>query len=556
MERNEIRVVPIGGLGEIGMNCMVIESKDSMILVDCGLLFSELDHFGVQFVVPNFSYVLERKDKLKGILLTHGHEDHIGALSFAHKAGVQAPLYASPFTSLLIRERLTESGIFDRVELRTFKPGESFKVGDFNIETASVNHSIVDACALVIGTPAGKIIHTGDFRIDPSPHFGKPLDLDFFRKHGDDGVLLLLSDSTNVERHEHSHPENLIQKAFESLFDQGDGLTIVTLFASNVARMSQAFESAKKAGKKVALLGRSMDQNARLAAECGHLKGVEGTLIGLDQIGRFPRDQVIVLSTGCQGEFTSALTRIAWGEHREITLEKGDRVIFSSSFIPGNEVSISRLINQLFKQGADVVYESIEEIHVSGHATRPELKKMLEAVRPKFFVPVHGEYRHLVHHARLAREAGVLESNALVASNGDVLSVTPDSMERVARIEETKILIEDRDANELPREVVRDRRKLAETGVIFAFVVREKESLKVLSPPEIITKGVVSESLEGWLLEEAKERLKDVIHDYSVQVRKGAYGADLTEMIRLDLRQFFRINLDKKPVIVPVVMDV
>lgn len=418
---SKIKVIPLGGLGEIGMNCLILEYEEEIIVVDCGLLFSDLDHFGVEYIIPDFTYLTERKDKVKAFVITHGHEDHIGALPFALKAGVRAPVYCSSFTSLLIRERLKDHGLENKVDLRVFKMGERLDLGHFKVVPVSVNHSIVDSAALFIDTPEGKIIHTGDFKIDPTPFYGQGIDLDLFSKAGDEGVLLLLSDSTNVERHEHSMSESIIYQKFEQLFAAAEGLTIVSMFASNVGRMGQVFDLAQKLGKKIALSGRGMEQNVRLSMEAGYLKGGASHVIPLGDLEKYSRKEVIVLSTGSQGEYRSSLIRIAQNEHPVISLQQGDVVLMSSKFIPGNEKAIGRMINNLFKQGAEVLYEAVHDIHVSGHATRPELKEMLMRVRPRFFVPIHGEYRHLVHHSDLAKEAGVEPENVVLAVNGDVL---------------------------------------------------------------------------------------------------------------------------------------
>ena len=557
LAKGALRIVPLGGLGEIGMNCMVLEYEDEIVVVDCGLLFSDLDHFGVEFVIPDFTYLRERKDKIKAFLITHGHEDHIGAIPFALKSGLRAPIYASNFASLLVRERLKEYGLEDSTELRTFKMGDKIAFKHFKVTTVPVNHSIVDSAAMIIDTPVGRVIHTGDFKIDPSPFYGSELDLGIFKKAGGEGVLLLMSDSTNVERHEHSHSESVIYQAFERLFAQAKGLTLVSMFASNVGRMGQVFEIAHKLGRKVALSGRSMEQNVRLGAEAGYLKNVESSLISLADLDEFPRDKVIVLSTGSQGEARSSLIRVALAEHPYIKLQKGDLVVMSSKFIPGNEKPIGRMINQLFRQGAEVLYESMHEIHVSGHATRPELKRMLEAVQPRFFIPIHGEYRHLVHHAAVARETGVKADNVLIAVNGEVIDLTRESCRSVDRFEDPRVLVEGREGQEMTRLVLRDRRHMAEKGVVFSLLVRNAESRRIVSGPEIIARGLVAESMEGWLIEEAKRVAKKVVKEYETLLdQKNAPQIDLQETIRIELRRFFNQNIGKKPIVLPIILDI
>ena len=534
---------------------MVLEAEGEIILIDCGLLFSDLDHFGVEFVIPDFSYLVERKDQVKAIILTHGHEDHIGALPFALKAGIRAPVYASLFTSLMVRHRLKEYGLEQSVDLRVMHMRERIDLGQFAVTPESVNHSIVDAAALLIETPLGKVIHTGDFKIDPTPFYGSMMDLGAFGKWGDDGVLLLLSDSTNVERCEHSLSESRIYERFEELFSKAQGLTIVAMFASNVSRMGQIFKIAEKQGKKVALSGRSMEGNSKLAVEAGYLENASRVLIGLDQIDEFPRDQIIIVSSGSQAEQGAALQRVAHGEHKQIKITAGDTVLLSSRYIPGNEKAIGRMINELFKQGAEVLYEAVHDIHASGHATRPELKQMIETVRPKFFVPIHGEYRHLVHHAKLARECGLKEDQVLVATNGDVLAITPNSIQVAEKLDEPRVLIEGREGNDVSKLVLKDRRQLGEKGVVFSLLVRNAESRRILTPPEIMAKGLATEQVEQWLIEEAKNRVKKLVQEYETQLATQGTEMDLQETIRIELRRFFLNNLGKKPTVMPIILD-
>ena len=551
----ELRIVPLGGLGEIGMNCMVLEYDEELIVIDCGLLFSDLDHLGVDFVIPDFSYLRERKDKIKGIVITHGHEDHIGAIPFALKAGINAPIYVSNFTALLLREKLKEHELEASVDLQTYEIGSSFEVGAFKIQTLAVNHSIVDSAALIIDTPVGRVVHTGDFKIDSDPFYGKVIDLPAFKKAGDQGVLLLMSDSTNVELHTHSLSESVIYTQFEKFFREAKGLTIVSMFASNVGRMGQVLEIAGKLNKKVALSGRGIEQNVRLGAEAGYLKGAESVLIDIQSIDQYPRDQVIVLSTGSQGEYRSSLIRIAQGEHGQIKLQKGDLVLMSSKFIPGNEKAIGRMINSLFKQGAEVLYEAVHDIHVSGHATRPELRTMLERVRPKFFIPIHGEYRHLVHHSNLARETGVPADNVLIATNGDVVGLTSDSCRILEHMEETRVLVEGREGGDVSKLMLKDRRQLGEKGIVFSLVVRNAQTRRIISGPELIAKGLASEQIEGWLLDEGKNLVRRVIEEYEASLNLGAPPIDLQETIRIELRRFFNSNIGKKPIVLPIVLD-
>lgn len=439
----------------------------------------------------------------------------------------------------MIRNRLREYGLEDSVEMNVLEMRKPVELGKFSFRAESVNHSIVDATAILIDTPVGRVIHTGDFKIDPTPFYGSQLDLAEFGRAGEEGVLLLLSDSTNVEKCEHSLSENRIYERFEELFAKAEGLTLIAMFASNVGRMGQIMQIAEKMGKKVALSGRSMEQNARLAVEAGYLKDLHKVIVGLDQISQFDRSDVIIISSGSQAEHGAALQRVAHGEHRQIQIQKGDCVLLSSRYIPGNEKNIGRMINELFKQGAEVLYEAVHDIHASGHATRPELKQMLEVIKPRFFVPIHGEYRHLVHHARLARESGLGEAQVLLATNGDVIEVASDFIRVADKLEEPRVLIEGREGNDVSRLVLKDRRQLGEKGVVFSLLVRNAESRRILTTPEVMAKGLATEQVEQWLLEEAKNRVAKLVQEYELQLATQGVETDLQENIRIELRRFF-----------------
>ena len=551
----KVTITPYGGLGEIGMNCMLIETESSAILIDCGLMFSELDHFGVEFVIPNFANLLLKKDKIKAVFATHGHEDHIGALGFAVKAGIRAPIYASPFTALMVRERLKESGLDTQVELKTIHSGGTVEFGDLKVTTAQVNHSIVDAFALFIDTPIGKIVHTGDFKLDQTAFFGDVMEWDLFRKAASEGVLLLLSDSTNVEHDHLAQGEPSVAARLEELFHLAKGMIVVSLFSSNVGRMANIFKIATKMGKKIALTGRSMEQNVRLAHERGAIDLNTTNIISVDSIKDYDRNKVLLLSTGCQGEPRSALNRIANAEHNHVSLHESDLVILSSSQIPGNEKAISKLVNQLFQSGAEVLYDAVEEVHSTGHATRPELKKMIEMMKPKYFIPIHGEYRHLVHHANLAHETGIPEKNICVAQNGEVVELTPDSLQIVDKVEELRVMIEGRDGQDITKSILKDRRKLAEGGVVFCLMTRERDSGRILSKPQVMAKGLVSESFELWLIEEAHKVVERQIEEYKKDLKNNIHH-DLAEKVRIELRRFFDRNIGRKPVVIPLIMEV
>ncbi len=551
-----LRILPLGGLGEIGMNCLVLEYADEILIVDCGLMFSDLDHFGVEFAIPDFSWLRERKQKVSGFLITHGHEDHIGALPFALKAGIRAPIYASAFSAMLLKERLKDHGLESEADIRVFRDGDRLPFRHFSVEPVPVNHSIVDAFAMFIDTPHGKVIHTGDFKIDPTPFYGSQLEESRFRKAGDEGVLLLMSDSTNVERHQHTLSENRIYETFENLFAAAEGLTVIAMFASNVARIGQVLSLAERMGKKVAVTGRSMDQNLRLAQELGYCVDAPNVVIPVEEIGNHRRSDVVILSGGSQAELGSALQRMAHGEHRQVILQPKDRVLMSSRHIPGNEKIIGRMINRLFKQGAEVLYEAVHEIHSSGHASRPELKRMLEWTKPKFFLPIHGEYRHLVHHGKLGEEVGIPSDRICVVENGAVLELSDAGFACVEQLEEPRVLVEGRQGGDVSKLVLKDRRVLGERGVVFALLVRNEESRRIIAGPELVSKGFANETLALHLMDEARKLVKKLINEYDRNLREGQPEPDFQETVRVELRRFFERNLGHKPTVMPMILDI
>lgn len=545
-----LKILPIGGLGEIGLNCMVFEYDDEIIVVDCGILFSDLQMLGVDLILPDMTYLQENKEKIAGYVITHAHEDHIGALSFAMQTH-PAPIYCTTFAQKLIQAKFNEVNLEDFKDFRVFAPYEEICFKHFRIQAVPVNHSIVEAMALFIESPVGRIIFTGDFKFDSNPFYGKPFDRDSFKKAGDDGVLLLMSDSTNVEREGFSLSEQNIYGELESIFQQTQGLTIVAVFASNIARIGQVFELAQKLGKKIAVLGRSMEQNIRHAFESGYLKNMREVLVSIDAMQSIPRQQMILLSTGSQGEYRSALFRIAYDDHADISLEKGDTVVMSSKFIPGNEKAIGRMINALFMRGAKVLYEAISDIHVSGHANAAELREMILLTRPKFFLPIHGEYRHLVQHAELADKTAILTGHSLIAVNGDVLELTSEEFKLVDHFEENRIFIEGAGRKDVSKIVIRDRRKVAETGVVFAMLVRNSKTGEILGGPDILSKGVLESAIgEETLLKEAKNVVLGVL-----KALPQAQVPHIQEEIRIHLRRYYLGALGQKPVVLPIVID-
>ena len=544
-----VTLYPLGGLGEIGLNCMAMVSGDSMILVDCGLMFPDDSLFGIDVVIPPFDFILANKDKLRGIILTHGHEDHIGALPWLLRS-LNVPLYGSKFTLALVAKKLEEHGLKDSTRFMPVAGGDTLTLGDFTITFFPVCHSIVHGYGLGIETPAGRIVHTGDFKIDRTPLDGHATDLPAIRAFSEKGVMLLLSDSTNAEREGFALTEREIKSTLSEIFRQAAGRIVVTLFSSHIQRMQEVFDLAHDTGRKVAVSGKSLFSNIEIARELGHLRVPEGTHATLDDLPNLPDHQVVLLVTGSQGEPLSALSRLAYGEHRQIKVHKGDTVILSSRFIPGNVRAITRLINRLYKLGAEVLYEQVQAIHASGHAHGDELRLMLTTVAPKFFIPVHGEYRHLVKHARLATECGVAPERTLVIEDGQPVTFFRDG---TIRLEETipveHIYVDGKGVGDVGVTVLKERQLLAGEGLVIVVLVVDEKSRELMFGPNILSKGFLFEQHYGTLLEDAKCIVLDIFESVP-----SGQPEQLTERIRSALRRFFRKELERDPVVVPLVI--
>lgn len=548
MNDHEIRITPLGGLGEIGMNCMVLETNDSMIVIDCGLMFPEHSLFGIDVVIPRFDYILQHKDKLKGIIVTHGHEDHIGALPWL-VPHVDVPVYGSEFTLGLAASRLKEHDLDRFVDMRVVEGRDRVELGDMAVNFFEVCHSIVGGFGLGIETPAGKVVHTGDFKIDRYPLHDVETDLKAFEEFSKGGVLLMMSDSTNVERDGYSLTEREIMASLKQIFSQAEGRILVTLFSSHIQRMQEVFELAREFGRKVAVSGRSLARNIELADELDYLRIGGGTLINMEDLHRYDDDQLVLLVTGSQGEPLASLSRIAQGEHRQLRIHKGDLVLMSSRFIPGNVRAITRVINNLYRLGAEVLYEKVSGIHASGHAHREELRIMLEAVDPKFFVPVHGEYRHLVKHCRLAQEYGVARERTVILEDGDPLTLTATSLRLEERVPVECIYVDGKGVGDVGQSVLKERHLLGGEGLVMVNMVIDHETGEILFGPDIMSKGFVFEQQYSHLLEDAKCIVLDIFEN----IRPGDTDK-LKERIRSSLRRFFRRVLERDPVVVPTVV--
>lgn len=546
--KSAVTLYPLGGLGEIGLNCMAMVSGDSMIVVDCGLMFPDDSLFGIDVVIPRFDFLLANKDKLKGILLTHGHEDHIGALPWLMRS-CDAPLFGSAFTLALAAKKLEEHSLKEFTRFEPVKGGQTITLGDFKVTFFPVCHSIVEGFALGIETPAGRIVHTGDFKIDRTPLDGHATDLPAIKAFSEPGVLLLLSDSTNAEREGFALAEREIKSALGNIFRDAAGRIVVTLFSSHIQRMQEIYDLAHACGRKVAVSGKSLFSNIEIARELGHLRVPPGTEASLDELPSLPDDKVVLLVTGSQGEPLSALSRLAYGEHRQIKAQKGDTVILSSRFIPGNIRAITRLINRLYKLGAEVLYESVQAIHASGHAHGDELRLMLKTVSPKFFIPVHGEYRHLVKHARIGVSCGVAPERALVIEDGQPVTFCDGLVRLEDAIPVEHIYVDGKGVGDVGVTVLKERQLLAGEGLVIVVLVVDEKSGELTFGPNILSKGFVFEQHYSHVLEDAKCIVLDIFEN----VPPGQSDL-LTERIRSALRRFFRKVLERDPVVVPLVI--
>jgi ribonuclease J len=531
-----LKFVALGGLGEIGLNMAAFEYGDDIVIVDCGLMFPEPYMLGIDVVIPDISYLLERADKIRGILLTHGHEDHIGALPYVLR-DLNPPIFGTALTLGFVKEKLKEFDLAEKTDLRVVRPREMIRLGEFYIEFIRVAHSIVDGCALAISSPEGVVIHSGDFKLDQTPVDGELTDLATFSRYGEEGVLALMADSTNVEREGYTLSERLVGDAFAEIFPRCTGRVIVAAFSSNIHRVQQVVEAAEKTGRKVLLNGRSMIANVQIARELGYLKIPDGLLIDLKEMGRLPKEQVCMITTGSQGEPMSALTRIAMDDHKQIKLEEGDTVILSSRFIPGNEKTISDLMNHLYRRGAEVIHEKVSEVHVSGHASQEELKLLHNLVRPRFFVPVHGEYRHLVKHTQLAHRVGTPKERTILAVNGDVVLFSDGEGCIVDHVDTGRVFVDGKGVGDVGNVVLKDRKHLSEDGMVVVIIGINQVSGEIIYGPDIVSRGFVFEDESQQYLEEAKKVVLDTLALVSTEVLSD--WSEVKLEVRRVLRRFF-----------------
>ena len=551
MER-AVRLIPLGGLGEIGLNMMLVEFGDDVIAVDCGLMFPDDELPGIDYVIPDFTYVLARGDGFRAVVLTHGHEDHIGAIPYLLRAA-NVPVYGTPLTLALVGEKLREHGLLEGADLRVMRPRAAFEVGPFRVEPIRVTHSIVDGIGLAVDTPAGTVVLTGDFKLDPSPLDGEASDEGRFAELGDRGVLVLCSDSTNVDRPGHTPSELEVGAALAERFARASGRIILATFSSHIHRIQQVLTQAAHFGRRVALLGRSMERNVAVAAELGYLRVPAGLLLPLEDLVALPPERQVILSTGSQGEPNSALALMAAGEHKYVRIERGDLVVISARVIPGNERTVGRVINALYRLGAEVLYDDNAFVHVSGHASQEDLKRMLALTRPRYFVPVHGEYRHLLGHARLAAAAGLPADHIFLIEDGAGLEATPTSARVVEGFPADRVLVDGKGIGDVGAVVLRDRQILNEDGVIAVSLAVDAKGALVAGP-EIATRGVIYvkeneallEALRAAVIAALAERASDEPSD------REAIGA----RVRLAVRQFVNQRFQRKPVVLPMILEV
>ncbi|MBE0446691.1 MAG: ribonuclease J [Actinobacteria bacterium] len=553
-DKPRLRLIPLGGLGEVGKNMFVVEYGDDMLVVDAGLMFPEDEMLGIDLVLPDFSYIRRNSDKLKGIILTHGHEDHTGALPYLLKE-INVPVYGTRLTLGLVKVKLDEYHLLEATELIEIHPNNSVKLGCFKLEFFRVSHSIPDGVGVAIHTPIGLIVHSGDFKLDQTPIDGHVIEFDKLSALRELGVLALLSDSTNAEMPGYTPSERIVGDTLQKIFERAQARIVVASFASHIHRLQQVIDTAHKFGRKLSITGRTMVSNVEIASELGYLKIPKKMVIHPAEMKRFSPKQICVLSTGSQGEPLSALARMANHEHKWIDIEEGDTVIISASAVPGNEKSIFQTIDRLFKCGADVYYESVSGVHVSGHGAQEELKLMINLVKPKYFIPVHGEYRHLKHHAELASELGVSKGNIFIAGNGDVIEFDDDSNARMKeRVTAGAVLVDGLGVGDIGDVVLRDRQQLASDGILIVVVTIDRQNGQIIAGPDLVTRGFVYVRESGELLDEARDRViktlertaADAITDWSI----------LKADVRRTLSSFIYDKIKRRPMIMPIIVEV
>ncbi len=549
----KIKITPLGGLHEIGKNMTVFEYGSDLLILDCGLAFPDDDMLGVDMVIPDITYLQKHKNRIRGIVLTHGHEDHIGAIPYVLKE-FNVPVFGTKLTLGILKNKLEEHGILNSSKLNVINPGETFSLGDFKIEFIRSNHSIADAVAVAFHTPAGTILHTGDFKIDTTPINGEMIDLGRIGELGRKGVLLLMSDSTNAERKGYTMSESTVGATFDNLFENCNKRIFVATFASNIHRVQQIINAAVKYGRKVAVSGRSMENVLAAAIELGYMDIPKNTLIKLDEIGRYSKEQLVIVTTGSQGETMSALSRMAFSGHKKVNIEADDLVIISASPIPGNEKAISNVINELLKHGAEVIYEALADVHVSGHACQEELKIILALAKPTYFMPVHGEFKHLSRHRDLALQMGMNSKDIFMMENGNVLEVSKQEAKITGTVPSGRVLVDGLGVGDVGSIVLRDRKHLSEDGLIVVVMTIDQASQMVVAGPDIISRGFVYVRESEDLMESMRETVSRVLDE--CLANHTLDWASLKAQVKNELGGFIFSKTKRKPMILPVIMDI
>ena len=550
---SKLKIIPLGGLGEIGKNMTAYEFGSDIIVVDCGMGFPDEDMYGIDIVLPDISYLKANADRIRGLILTHGHEDHIGAVPYVLR-DLDIPIYTTPLTAALVELKLEEHDLLYNTQIFTKKAGSVFRLGCFTVEFIHVNHSIPDSVALAIGTPLGTVIHTGDFKIDVTPISGGMIDLARLGQLGNDGVLALLSDSTNVEKPGHSDSERKVGESFNKLFMGCEKRIIITTFASNVHRLQQIVNVAAKYKRKVAITGRSMENVLRVSTVLGYMDIPENVMVDIEHINKLPKDQVVIISTGSQGETMSALYRMAFSEHKQVRIDAGDRVIISASAIPGNENMISRVVDELFHKGAEVIYDRHTDLHVSGHASQEEQKMMLALTKPKYFIPVHGEYRMLVKHAAIGKMMGVQPKNIVIGENGKVIEITKKAISCENTVPSGAVLVDGSGVGEVGSVVMRDRHRLAEDGMVVVVMPFSSQDHVLIADPEIVTRGFIYVKEAEAMMDELKRVTLE-----SVAACEAQHISDWTTIkskVKNNLSGYLYKTTRRSPMILPVITEI
>ena len=552
MTKPRLKIIPLGGLSEIGKNMIVMEYGGDIIVIDVGLMFPEEEMLGIDLVIPDISYLMERREKIKGIVITHGHEDHIGALPFLLPQ-LNAPVYSTKLAQGLIRVKLKERKALDGAELKVVSPGEQITLGKFGIEFYPVCHSIPDSVGLIIHTPVGVIVHSGDFKLDYTPVSGKPTDLSRLAQLGAQGVLLLLSDSTYAELPGYTPSEKVVGETLDHIMADAPGRVIVTTFSSLISRIQQVIDAAAKYARRVFIVGRSMNDTVRMSLELGYLNAPDGILGRLDEIRGMPHNKIVFITTGSQGEPTSALVRMANRDHRQVHIQRGDTIVISATPIPGNEAVVNRTVDNLFKQGAQVIYSKLAQVHVHGHGSQEELKLLLNLVKPKFFMPIHGEYRHLSLHAKLAHSVGIPKDNTFVLEDGDILELGSQSAKKTGKVGSGNVYVDGLSVGDVGGVVLRNRRMLSKDGIVVAIIAVNRQTGKLVGRPDIVTRGFVDTREFKGMIDESRDLLARTIDHSGTRAAEWSF---VNAKVRDTLDKFYYEQTKRRPMILPFMVKV